>query len=487
MVVEVPLERGGHALFCGATGSGKSRGLANVFRQVAVRAAAGSPLGCCLVDPNEKRDEGGMFSNELSWLASHPRLMEALADRLLIFDPTDEEYTAGFNVLQPLPGVSPTRQADTNIAATRGIWLFDQRAARMEYIFRRAMIALTETGWTLAEIPVFLEQPFDRQQPVNPLVRAAAKRVANPVIRRFFLEEFPMFPRRERSTWVMPILNKVGRFFDEPQVARVLGQYETSFGDLARVMDEGVLMLVNLSQDALGPINAEIMGGLLASHFSAAAPSRETSHPYFLLMDEIGRYPTDAFSEIVTTRRQHGLFLMGAFQDLQQLEKVEGLKVDLLTNTRHQFFYKIGHPDDAEEIARLLWSVTGLEAKETSWEWVKAPLGIQYPRRKHNYKTGHEERDGHVHRLLNAPPGAVIYHDAITRRVIPAQSTYVPDVPRTPDLQERVRRLYAESAARFGLTVTEADRSLYAERERDIKRFIQADSDDHGPTIREEV
>lgn len=487
MVVEVASMEPGHGLVVGMTGSGKSRQLANLFRQIAKQAADGAPVGCCLIDPHEKRGAGGMFSNELYDLASQPQLAEDVIDRLFIFDPTDEEYTVGFNVLQPIPGVSPSRCADAPMMAFRGIWGYGAEAARMEYILRRTLIALIETGWTLAEVPRFLELP-GKQGQLSPFAQAVVEKMSNPEVRRFWREEYAQWPRNEQATWRVSTLNKIGRFLDDPQVAQVLGHRESTFGNLARVMDEGRIMLVNLSQDTLGPVNAQLMASLLVSLFSAAAPSRETTRPFYLLVDEVGWCATSALSEIVTTRRAHGLFLIGACQDLGQLEQVPNLKTDMLTNTRHQFFFRMGEPDEAEEIARLLWPLTGLDPKQSKRVWRRGPFGFTtYPDTAHTFKKPAEERDGHAHRLLKMPERALVYHDAAKGQVVPMQSVFVPDVPRTEALGYRVRALYARSALRFGVSTQRAWDALYEDRDQEIEQFIGSDADDFRPTRREKL
>jgi hypothetical protein len=72
---------------------------------------------------------------------------------------------------------------------------------------------------------------------------------------------------------VAPIQNKVGHVMSSPLLRNIVGQSRTAV-DLRRAMDDGKVLIVNLSKGRIGEDASALLGSLLASAMQTAAMSR---------------------------------------------------------------------------------------------------------------------------------------------------------------------------------------------------------------------
>src|SRR5207302_874929 len=69
---------------------------------------------------------------------------------------------------------------------------------------------------------------------------------------------------------IAPIQNKIGHFVSSPLLRNILGQSRSNL-DLRRVMDDGKILLVNLSKGKLGDDVSSLLGSFLVTAFQLAA------------------------------------------------------------------------------------------------------------------------------------------------------------------------------------------------------------------------
>ena len=89
----------------------------------------------------------------------------------------------------------------------------------------------------------------------------------------------------------------------------IIGQTKSAF-DLREVMDEGKILLVNLSKGRTGDLNAKLLGMMFVMKFQAAAMSRanvdESDRKDFCLyVDEFQNFSTDSFATIMSEARKY--------------------------------------------------------------------------------------------------------------------------------------------------------------------------------------
>ena len=90
-------------------------------------------------------------------------------------------------------------------------------------------------------------------------------------------------------------------------------------------MDEGKILVVNLSKGLIGEDNAGILGAFLVTKVQLAAMSRSDipdvadRRPFYLYVDEFQNFATDSFAVILSEARKYGLNLTVANQYVAQM------------------------------------------------------------------------------------------------------------------------------------------------------------------------
>ena len=158
---------------------------------------------------------------------------------------------------------------------------------RMEHILRNTLLTLIEVpGSTLLSVSRMLGDARFREHILT--------KVSDPVVRSFWLREFASMPPKLQAEAVSPIYNKVGQLVSNPLLCNILGQSRSTL-DLRTVMDEGKVLLVNLSKGRLGEDASVLLGAFLVTAIQQAAMSRadtrEQDRPdFYLFIDEFQNF-----------------------------------------------------------------------------------------------------------------------------------------------------------------------------------------------------
>ena len=75
--------------------------------------------------------------------------------------------------------------------------------------------------------------------------------IKDSVVLKFWTAEFNKRPEKQREEAIGPITNKVGQFLSSKLVRNIFGQPRTKL-NLRKAMDEGKIILVNLSKGKIG-------------------------------------------------------------------------------------------------------------------------------------------------------------------------------------------------------------------------------------------
>src|SRR5690606_19991236 len=121
----------------------------------------------------------------------------------------------------------------------------------------------------------------------------------DPYLRQFWTAQFGRYTQREQVEVVGSSLNKIGRFLADPQMRHIVAQARSAF-NLREIMDEGKILLMNLSKGDLGEDNAALLGALLVNLLLIAALTRrnmpvQARRPFHLIVDEYQSFATDSF------------------------------------------------------------------------------------------------------------------------------------------------------------------------------------------------
>ena len=93
------------------------------------------------------------------------------------------------------------------------------------------------------------------------------------VVLQFWNIEFASWNDKFMAEAVAPVLNKVGAFVANPIIRNIIGQPKSTF-NIREIMDEGKILIVNLSRGLIGEDNAAILGAFLVTKIQLAAMSR---------------------------------------------------------------------------------------------------------------------------------------------------------------------------------------------------------------------
>jgi hypothetical protein len=300
LVVLDPEERRRHLYIVGQTGTGKSTLLLNLIAQ---DLAAGE--GLALLDPH-----GDLAEAVLNHI---PR---SRTNDLVYINPADIERPIGFNPLSRVPHDLKPIVADGVVSAFRHVWP-ESWGPRLDYILTNAVRALLDVpGATLLMLPrLLIDEPFR--------VQLVAHHVSDPMVRSFWVDEYAGYGDGFRTEAIAPIQNKIGKALMEPRLRNMLAQPKSTI-TFRRLMDEGAIVICNLSKGGLGESTAHLLGALLTTAIAQAALSRADTpaaerRTFHLYADEFQSFATESFALILSEARKYALTLTIGHQYLDQL------------------------------------------------------------------------------------------------------------------------------------------------------------------------
>lgn len=322
-------DRRAHMYVIGKTGTGKSTLLETMILQ-----DIESGQGLALLDPH------GDLVEKIA-----AKIPERRKDDLIYFNVPDDTRTFAFNPLERVDPQKRSLAAAGLLEAFKKLWS-DSWGPRLEHILRNALLALyDQPEATLSDVLKLLENDTFR--------RNAALRIHNAQVRGFWLREYEAYPSRFRVEAIAPIQNKVGAFLSDPRLHRILVQPRSSF-NLRNVMDEGKILLVNLSKGKIGEDTAALLGALLVTSIGLAALSRaeipeQERRDFYLYLDEFQSFTTLSLAKMLSELRKYRMGMVLAHQYLSQLD--EQIRDAVLGNVGTLISFRVGM-SDAEILAK---------------------------------------------------------------------------------------------------------------------------------------
>ncbi len=293
-------DRSRHVYIIGQTGSGKS-GLLTLFALSDVF----HNQGYCIIDPH-----GDLATDNLKFVP------ESRINDVVYFNPADTQYPMAFN---PLEVYDPTRKPNisSEVIGVLKRMFGESWGPRLEHILRYTLLALLDRPeTTMLDISRMLTDKEFRKETLN--------YCQDVTVLQFWKQEFGSWGDKQVTESVAPILNKVGAFTANPIIRNIIGQPKSSF-DVRKIMDEGKILVVNLSKGLIGEDNAAILGSFLVTKIQLAAMSRsdipniEDRRPFYLYVDEFQNFATDSFAVILSEARKYALNLTVANQYTSQM------------------------------------------------------------------------------------------------------------------------------------------------------------------------
>lgn len=336
---ELPLHR--HVV--GKTGTGKSTLLAAEAHGYAV-----SGNGCLVIDPH------GHLGRRI--LAELP---EDARERVW--------YIEAGDLANPVPlnpfALEDEDQLEIVIQDIILIFyrLFDPKhqgivGPRFETILTKTLRGLREVRGVLASL---LDVP--RVLRDAKLERHIASSVSDPELVDFWRGEMRGLSESSRSEIVGWFTSKFDRFSNTAAMRGILGTGADAF-DPAVAMDEGRIIILDLSKGSLGEVASNMLGFLYLTRFWSRMGSRRTTRPFGFIVDEVQSFSAGSLPALLSEGRKFGACVTVAHQYLSQLEPE--LADALAGNVATMVAFRTG-VDDARAVATRIGGDLPLSALTT--------------------------------------------------------------------------------------------------------------------------
>lgn len=325
-----------HLYLIGGTGVGKS----SLMERMALEDIR-EGKGVCFIDPH------GQSVQNIADNIPKERTQDAC---YLDYDP---EHPFGLNVLENRDNNSLT--VEHVVSMFWSIWP-NGMGPNNEDIIRNAIYLLLGTeGTSLVDILKVLSDNSYRKMLLNTLVD-------NEVVRAFWEDDFP----RKKPDELSSTTNKLRAFLSNPYLADILRGPSTV--NISHLMDEGKLLLLNLSKGRWGETPAKLIGCLFIIAIAQAAEKRThipeaQRRDFHLYVDEVENFQNDGFNSILSEARKTRLSLTLANQFFAQLP--EQLRGAIAGNVATLIAFRVG-AEDSELIGRMLMHGTPINLQDTS-------------------------------------------------------------------------------------------------------------------------
>ncbi len=306
-------DRRRHIYTIGQTGTGKSGFLQHLATQDIKNGK-----GVAVIDPH-----GDLIS---AILGNIPK--ERLTD-VIVFDPGDRVYPIGLNMLEYDPRYPEQKTFIVNEFLNIFDKLYDLKTTggpMFEQYMRNALLLLMEDAAnepaTLTEVPrIFTDAEFRRRK---------LARISNPIVVDFWEKEATKAGGEASLQNITPyVTSKFNNFIANDYVRPIIAQVNSAF-NFRQILDEGKILLVNLSKGRIGDLNANLLGMIVVGKLLMAALSRvdmpqDQRRDCFLYIDEFQNFTTDSIATILSEARKYRLNLTIAHQYITQLtDKIKG-------------------------------------------------------------------------------------------------------------------------------------------------------------------
>lgn len=316
-------DRRRHLYIVGKSGSGKS-----CLMQLLVQNDMERGLGCAVIDPH-----GDLIDDIMKLVPKH-RVKD-----VVIFDPSDVNFPASFNPMDPVRPELRVRVALSFLDAFKRVFGGDW-SQKMDHVLRYAMLGLLAVpGSNILSLRRMLSDEQFRGEVV--------RRASDESVKRFWLRDF-MSRRQEFEEGPMSrLLNRLDELLASENIRNILGQSSNAF-NFRSFMDSRKIVLIKISKGVLGSENATLLGTLIIWKIYEAAMSRadipaEDRKDFFLYVDEFQNFATESFTEILSESRKYNLSLTFANQYLGQLPA--SIRKTVFGNVANILSFRVGSDD----------------------------------------------------------------------------------------------------------------------------------------------
>lgn len=299
----IPQVRNRHTALFGKSGVGKTTLLRNMILWDIWNGS-----GVTVIDPH------GQLIDEI--LENIPR---SRTNDVIYFKPSHRERVSSLNILEPVPTEYHPLVVSSIVSTFKTIWA-NAWGAQSEYLLTNFCFALLaqKKPTSLLDILRLITDATYREK--------VFAQTDDGILHMFHRTYTYDWDDDQRARASAPILNKVSAFATNPLLRSVIGQHRSSF-DIREVMDEGKILLCDLSKGALGSDISSLLGSLITTKLYLAALSRQDTPekdriPHYFYIDEVHNFTHGIdLSAILAEARKYRLSLTVATQTLAQLRR----------------------------------------------------------------------------------------------------------------------------------------------------------------------
>ncbi|MGC8651449.1 MAG: type IV secretory system conjugative DNA transfer family protein, partial [Minisyncoccia bacterium] len=323
-------DRRRHIYAVGQTGTGKTTLLKSSFLQDIAEGKGGA-----FIDPH------GDAAFEILGL-----IPESRKDDVIYFNPGDPQYAMGLNMLDWDNHYTFQKTFVINELLEIVDKLYDLKQTGgplFEQYFRYSLHLLLDDKahiYTLSDIVrVFNDEDFRNELLTN---------TPDPMVRAFWEKQATQL----KGDWALPqmsayIVSKLTPFLANDLVRPIVNQKKTTL-DFRKIMDEGKILIINLSKGVLGDVNSYLIGMLVVAKLTMAAFSRQDiaedeRKDFYLYIDEFQNVTTDSIATIFSEARKYHLNLFVGHQYLAQLK--EPILKAVFGNVGTIISFRVGNED----------------------------------------------------------------------------------------------------------------------------------------------
>lgn len=324
-------DRRRHVYIIGQTGTGKTTLITNMAIDDIRRGK-----GVGVIDPH-----GDLIEKILSFVPKNR------FDDVIVFDPSDLARPLGLNMIE----YDFTKPEQKTFIVNEMVGIFDKLydlkvtgGPMFEQYMRNALLLLMEDATnepaTLMEVArVFTDAGFRERK---------LKRIHNPTVIDFWEKEAVKAGGEAALVNMTPyITSKFNTFTANDYMRVIIGQAKSAF-NFREIMDNGKILLVNLSKGRIGDINANLLGMIFVGKILMAALSRvdlpeDKRRDFNLFIDEFQNFTTDSIATILSEARKYRLNLVIAHQFIAQL--LEKIRDAVFGNVGSIIAFRVGAQD----------------------------------------------------------------------------------------------------------------------------------------------
>jgi len=322
-------QRRRHTYIVGSTGTGKTTLILNMILQDIYNQE-----GVGVIDPH-----GDLTGQEVL-----PRIPEGRQNHTIWFDPSDDKYPIGLNILYAKTEQEREILTDDVVSIFRR--LSPSWGQRLDAIISNAVLSILANpkGGTLLELRRFLIDDNFRE--------GWLAEIKNYDVLDFWEYEFPLFPKSALS----PVLTRLNAFLRRRRIRNIVCQKESKI-NFREIMDEGKIFLCKLAHGAIGRENAYLLGSLICSRLQQKVMTRQElaeskRKDFYLYIDEFQHFVTKSMETILSEARKYRMGLILAHQGLQQiLGKDRTIFESLISNPLARICFRLGD-DDARRLEK---------------------------------------------------------------------------------------------------------------------------------------